>query len=640
MKKTARSFFALLLSLVMTASLLSGCGVISGKNGSSEASEEEPTTRRPRTSREETAESTDEPTEEPTDEPTASPSVAPSTEAPSTEAPTAPVGECEDEILAALADEIFREYATSNTINLHYTLADPEAFGLGDYEVTLGSWSPADEEEEEEEEDEYLSRLRAIHRETLTDDYKLLYDIMLDAYELDDEYSYLEYFGEPLTTTSGDHIEIPILLAEYAFYTERDAEDYLLLIEDIYRYFETIVEYEQAKYDAGMFMSDDMANEVIDQCQSFLDDPENNFLLITLPERLEGLGYDEAAQAEYMTRAQQAVDDYAVPAYQMLQEELGKLRDGDKNPETDSTGLPRFEHGTDYYCYMLKSDVGTDKTPEELQALLEEQLDDYIYIIQRNYTPTFEDDASDFSEALSDPEEILLDLQDKALTDFPSVAGTKYAVKNVPTALEETTSPAFYLTPPFDRSDDNVIYINNKYTDIESLYTTLAHEGYPGHLLQTVYFNRSCDIPLRHLFSWGGYVEGWATYVEYQSYAWEDHFESKTQKVLMANDKATLMLYGLMDLGVNYEGWDQDELSDFLYDYFDVDDDTVHEIFMALIGEPANYLNYVVGCLEWEELRAGCEENWAAFTPIDFHEKALRLGPAPFYILKEYLAEP
>ncbi len=627
MKKHFRSFFALLLSLALTASLFAGCTGGTGKDGSTSASEEQ-TTRRSRGSDEETegTESASAETEEPS-----------SSSVPGSQ----PGGDgSADEQLAALADEIFREYVTSNTLNLHYTLADPEAFGLDDYEITLGSWSPAEEEEEEAEEDEYLARLNAIDRTALSEEYGLLYDILKDAYDLDDEYSYLEYFDEPLTTTSGDHIELPILLAEYTFYTEKDAEDYLLLIEDIKRYFETIVEYEKAKYEAGMFMSDDMANEVIGQCQSFLDDPENNFLLITLPERLEAIGFDEAAQEEYIARAKETVDNYAIPAYQMLQEELGKLRDGDKNPATDSTGLPRFENGQDYYKYLLKSDVGTDKTPEELKSLLEENLTNYIYIIQRNYSDIFEDDAADLSDALSDPEEILKDLQEKALDEFPSVAGTKYAVKSVPTALEETTSPAFYLTPPFDRSDDNIIYINNKYTDLSSLYTTLAHEGYPGHLLQTVYFNRACSIPLRHLLSWGGYVEGWATYVEYQSYAWEDHFATKTQQVLMANDKATLVLYGLMDLGVNYEGWDESQLSDFLYDYFDVDDDTVHEIFLALIGQPANYLNYIVGCLEWEEMRAECEDTWVTFEPLAFHEKALRLGPAPFYILKEYMANP
>ena len=36
-------------------------------------------------------------------------------------------------------DELFEEEVTLNTIALHYTLADPAAYGINDYEISLGS---------------------------------------------------------------------------------------------------------------------------------------------------------------------------------------------------------------------------------------------------------------------------------------------------------------------------------------------------------------------------------------------------------------------------------------------------------------------------------------------------------------------
>ena len=63
-------------------------------------------------------------------------------------------------------------------------------------------------------------------------------------------------------------------------------------------------------------------------------------------------------------------------------------------------------------------------------------------------------------------------------------------VKRVSPSLEEYSSPAFYLTPPIDVITENSIYINENdpLTGLD-LYTTLAHEGYPGQLYQTVYLH-------------------------------------------------------------------------------------------------------------------------------------------------------
>ena len=55
--------------------------------------------------------------------------------------------------------------------------------------------------------------------------------------------------------------------------------------------------------------------------------------------------------------------------------------------------------------------------------------------------------------------------------------------------MEEYLSPAFYMIPAIDNTSENVIYINKGHiTDNLSLFTTFAHEGYPGHLYQNVYY--------------------------------------------------------------------------------------------------------------------------------------------------------
>ena len=568
--------------------------------------------------------------------------IVPSTEAPETQA-------ADEETVAAfeeLCNDLFLEIATSSTINLHYTLADPAAYGIEDYEVTLGSWEPADEEAEDDEDQAFYDELKSIDRAKLDSQNQITYDILLDYVETSLDNADLTLYQEPLTTTSGEHQTLPILMAEYAFYSEQDVQDYLALIQDFPAYFETILHYEQARADAGIFMSDHTADTVISQCQDFLNDPENNIMRTTFADRIAVLELSEEQIADYTKQNDEAITNYAVPAYESLIQGLTALKDSADNLDEDVTGICSLPSGPEYYEYLLRSDVGTDKTPEELKDILNARMQKDVMGISLLYNDETTADMNDTSDLMTDPEEILVDLRNKVLEEFPSVDGTNYDVKYVPTALEDSTSPAFYLVPPMDHSDDNVIYINGKqYPAGEAasdLYSTLAHEGYPGHLLQSVYFNRSNSTPIRHLLSCSGYVEGWATYVEFQSYLWEDCYSSATANLMSKNQEATLCLYGLMDIGVNYEGWTQEELASFLSDYFDFSDaelaEATQEIFDLLVGEPANYLNYIVGCLEWQELRDSVEqEKGSAFSALDFHEQALAIGPCPFYLLKNYI---
>lgn len=546
----------------------------------------------------------------------------------------------EDDAFLSYCDSLFEEMVTANTINLHYTLADPSAYGISDYEVTLGSWDPSASDQDYADLKTALEELQEFDRNVLSYDSRLMYDLLEDYLSVTLDAKNCALYAEPLTTTSGDHTTLPILLAEYTFYSEQDVEDYILLIQDMKRYFATIEAYEREKADAGLFMSDAMADTVISQCEDFLADPDNNFLLITLEDRLNALpGLTDARKEDYTARVRNAVEQYAFPAYESLIAALTALKETADNPEVDETGICSLPLGKEYYRYLLKSGVGTDRTPEELMDLLEEDLNRQLVKISMLYSSDVEKDMNDTSGCPEDPEEILRDLQEKSRADFPSVDGTSYTVKYVPEALEESTSPAFYLTPPMDQSDDNVIYINNKYYDPSDIYSTLAHEGYPGHLLQSVSFNRSCSIPLRQMFSCSGYVEGWATYVEMQSFLWEEQYQSATRKVLSANQEATLCLYGMMDIGINYEGWSREDTAEFVEQYFGIDDDSVvDEIFETMIGEPANYLNYIVGCLEWQNLREEQEDaRGSDFSALEFHTRTLELGPCPFYILRSYI---
>jgi uncharacterized protein (DUF885 family) len=209
-----------------------------------------------------------------------------------------------------------------------------------------------------------------------------------------------------------------------------------------------------------------------------------------------------------------------------------------------------------------------------------------------------------------------------------------YNFWKVPEALENYLSPAFYFIPAMDNMTENIIYINQAY-NLESLYlfSTLAHEGYPGHLYQTTYFASTNPDPLRQLFSFKGYVEGWATYAEMCSY-YISPLEKSDAAFAQKNNSLLLGLYALADLGIHYEGWTLDDTISFFQKYGIDSKDSIQEIYSYILGDPANYLAYYVGYLEILNLKQDCK-----LSQKEFHQKFLEIGPAPFSVVRKYLLE-
>ena len=134
-------------------------------------------------------------------------------------------------------------------------------------------------------------------------------------------------------------------------------------------------------------------------------------------------------------------------------------------------------------------------------------------------------------------------------------------------------------------------------------------------------------------------MEGWATYVEYYSYNLSGLNHDLAQ-LLKFNSAASLGLYAYIDMGVNYDGWDLNDVTNYLYDYGIEDEGMIEEIFYAMVEAPANYLCYFIGYLEILELKDFAETSMNEdFSLIEFHDSLLSIGPAPFYIIKDYLLE-
>lgn len=566
-------------------------------------------------------------------------------------------------------DQMFRSEITGNTLNLHYTLKDPERFGISDYPVTLGTAEPEVLQVSSSILENYHEALQRFPYRTLSRENRITYDI-LELY-LENQLSGQKYglYSEPLGPTIGTQAQLPVLLAEYTFRDKSDVETYLSLLSEMDEYYSSLLHFEQAKSRQGLFMSQSSAQAVIDQCRSFIQNPESNFLITVFSEKMQEADFlTQVEKNTFISQNEDIVLNHVVPAYQLLIRGLTSLKDTGKNQK----GLCYLPDGKAYYEYLLRDSTGSYASVEEIQSRIElqikndfqalsdlaaahpelltqETLGSAIAFTLDNSPATIlntdgwyakdpdgEQNVKKSLEALT-PDEILNDLKGKITEDFPLPPEARFSVKYVHESLESYLSPAFYLTPPLDDLSDNVIYINGASTySALDLYTTLAHEGYPGHLYQTIYSAASSLNPVRSLLNFGGYVEGWATYVEMYSYSLADT-DPNLAELYRLNRSLTLGISSLMDIAVHYHGFGPSQVARYLGG-FGFEPTSANSLYEALLEAPANYLRYYLGYLTFSDLRdAYAAKKGSSFTLKDFHQKVLEIGPAPFPVLSKYL---
>jgi len=520
---------------------------------------------------------------------------------------------------------------------LNYSLSNPENYGIENDTTTLGEYSINHMNESLMLSENYLKSLNSFNYKLLTNNQQLTYDILKNYLALDLNFGDYLYYSESLGPTTGMQAQLPILLAEYNFNDKGDINQYIELLPCVYDYFEDIANFEREKSERGLFMSDSVANRIISQCESFISDPQNNFLIDYFNNKIASYnGLTKEEIAAYQKANQEAVLEYIIPAYQLLIDVLSQL----KGSGINNGGLSQFKDGKAYYEYLTKYKTGSAKSMKEISKMLDTAISDGILKIT-NLTLTdaeIMDKYLSFSSfPITDPEEILLDLKDDLMTDFPAPIPVDCDIKYVDESLAEYLSPAMYLVPPMDDYTKNDIYINGSDADTLSLiYTTVAHEGYPGHLYQCVYFRSQEPAPIRNLMNFLGYDEGWATYVELYSYHLAG-IDDNLATFLEYNNIVMLCMYARADIGIHYEGWSEEEAITYINSFIG-DENVAKTIYTTLLEEPAIYLPYAVGCLEIKELSEKAKDSLGdKFVAKDFHQFLLDIGPAQYGVINDYL---
>ena len=533
--------------------------------------------------------------------------------------------------------QLFRSEAAANTVNLHYTLKEPEEYGISPDTVTFGSFH-SDSEAVMASAENMSRSLEAFDYDGLSVQNRITYDILEYYVSMAQRSAEYLLYEEPLGLVSGVQTQFPVVLSEYQFYDREDVETYLELLCTAGDYFDSLIEFERDKSAAGLFMSDQAADIVIEQCRDFLDMGDGNYLYSTFADRITELnGLTEQEKSDYVQENALYIEDYIFPAYEELISAVENLKGSGRNEK----GLKYLPRGTEYYELLVEQATGTDQTVRELEDLTRRQITEDLEAMESVLGITA-DDAQEAAASMANgnAEMILGELKEGIAAAFPEAPETSLQIKYVPEEMEEHLSPAFYMIPAIDNTGENVIYINQAHMgDSLTLFTTLAHEGYPGHLYQTVYYEGTDPDPVRNIFNFGGYVEGWATYAEMCSY-YLTPLSKEQATLLQKNSSIILGLYALADMGIHYEGWSRIDTVAFFSNYGITDADTIDRIYELIIGSPANYLKYYIGYVQFLELKKDwIKEKGGDSSQKEFHEAVLNVGPAPFEIVEKYMWE-
>lgn len=529
---------------------------------------------------------------------------------------------------------LFREEMKSNTMNLHFTLKDPKAAGIDSYEITLGSLSGDSPHNQARQLKKLSEELKKYSHRSLGEKERLTCRLLSDYISRQQNLAAYPYYDEPLTPSGGVTSQLPVLLAEYPFGNTRDIKDYLGLLSQMDTYFSGILDYEQKKADAGLFMSDEACLKVIEGCEVFTEHPDDNFLIDTFSNRLNTMdGLTDTQKNAYLKQHSKVLSDHVIPAYRQMIKGLTMLLGRGHN----NWGLCNFPEGKAYYEAVVSADTGCDDSVEDLfSQITKARREDLTFcqnLLEKN--PKLASQSPKPDAALKEENAMLSRLQKEILTDFPAPPQTEVEICHVDPALSEYLAPAFYITAPIDDISHNRIYINDAKNDTDIYYfTTLAHEGYPGHLYQTICTSSYGAPEVLSLLNYPGYTEGWATYTEMQSFYYAG-LDPDLASLLQHNQAATLSLYATADIGIHYFGWEKEKNAAFWSEYGVDDTATVKRITDLILEEPGNYLKYYVGYLKFRQMREQLALENKSFSVSAFHEAILRTGPSPFSVLEE-----
>ena len=527
--------------------------------------------------------------------------------------------------------------------NTHIILENPKDYGVDTSKTKVQIDKELNEttmKENKELNEKSAKAFKEFDRDTLSDEQKETYDIysyMLDyTTEMND--SKFDYMSMPLESMTGMHTQLPTLFSDWTLRNEQDVKDVITLMKSVRPYMDSILAYTKKQEEKGTLMLD--IKSVKEYCEKVVKEDVNSSVLTGLNESIDNLKLGDDKTKQYKAELKKAFQEYFLPAYSDIIKTMKEL-DSSKN---NTLGLSHMKNGKEYYELLFKQATGTDKSIEdikkELNSMSRSSLLAVQSVISKNKNLYDEYVNGKIKTKYKDFESMLKDLDKDIKDDFPSVGTLNYRIRPIGEDLASGGVAAYFNIPALDGTTPKQIRVNmlEDALNVQSLetFSTVAHEGIPGHMYQIAYAYKNVKDPWRNsMASFLGYTEGYATYTELYALKYLDGVSADAVKLQQNMVVYQDCLIALADIGIHYEGWTKEDLSNFLEENgLGVSD--VSDFYNQLQANPTAFLSYYVGYVQIANLKKDAQEELKdKFNDRDFHEAILKSGAEPFHVVEE-----
>lgn len=530
----------------------------------------------------------------------------------------------------ALLDEAFLEFLGTDPLNVNYSLMYPEEYGITDLTVMPYSFLTSELQEDFLDLKDLKNRIIVFSDDTLSNSQILTKKILIDYIDRNLLLENFTGYDAILNSSLGYQLMLPFSLAEYRFDDLADINHYFDYLSTTKDTFENIISYESIRSNSNIGLTDTAIDKIITQCEDLINQ-EENYLIEVFNQKIDNLSFlTETEKTSLKAENLNLIETDFIDAYIYLKDALVSL----KGVVTHNGAICNYLNGMDYYQASFQANIGSDLTIPELEDYLEVKLSRLLI----NYSLNQSKYNSKFSIDLMEGLEVdnLIEYFKTNMSDFPLLdIEIEYEVKEMYENMQDSVAAAMYLISPIDTNSKEYIYLNpTSLTDVNNtLFQTVAHESYPGHLFQHVYFKNTDAHDVRKIIDYTGYSEGWAKYIENEVVGMVD---SSAKKAIEYMDTSSSIIICLLDIGIHYHGWDLSEATTFLNNYFQLETSQVEELYNSLLEIPLMYMEYFFTYFQIQDLKTNFKDKMGSdYSDLLFHTILLDIGPAPFSILEE-----
>ena len=631
MKKSIKRILRTLGSAAIILSILLSCA----------CSTKETTKKKKKTSKKTTTEETEE-TDEPTDAPTDSTDPTDPTD---TTDPTTPVakkytGAEASKRLHELDEEIFTRRCSGDILSMIFSLENPESVGMSWPETGIECWSEEDIQESEEFCEYILTSLDEIDETALELEDEILWKSLKRDYQLSVDMEGMDYYTSSINDLTGENVNIPILFATMVFDSKEDVERYLICLNDVKPYFESLFEYEKKRAELGFSLPDDILQKIVESLEAVYKDHDGNYMYTTFEERIAELNLDDATAQDFIKRNKEILDTSFFPAYEELAANMKTLFGTAKT----SGKLCEMEGGKEFYEKYLQSRSGTNLSVEECMELLETMIYEYYMeaeAIMNKMTPEQQKQVGIPQEYTTGSFESDLEYCKEVFqADFPDLGEIPCRVYHIPESLKDNFSPAAYMSCPKDDPSNNLLMVNDLGGGNEDMLSTVAHEALPGHMYETVYHAKK----MHSYYAMGGstaYKEGWSTYSEDYIMRFTNYdLDVYRVNYLFLTRILNYAMQAYMDIGIHYYGWDKQQAKDELTALYNASfaSSIVDFAYDRVLEIPCYVTPYCFGNYYCPKIINDAVAQYGdEYSMSEIHAAYLDMGPSNFQILQEYM---